>query len=572
MFLVVEAIALAFFLGRADGQWFHADEWDFLVTRSAGDLDDLFRPHNEHWSTLPILFYRVMWSLIGLRSYIPYVVIAILLHLAAAALLRVVMVRAGVGAWMATLVASVLVLFGAGHANIVWPFMIAFVAPLVFGLCHLLLADHDGPFDRRDVIGVACGLAALLCSGIGVTMVFVVAVAVLLRRGWRAATLHAAPLAAVYAVWYIAFASDAYDGSAGVGHVVRWIGRGSWATVRELGHTTVMGIALASLLAVGLPLAWRPLPRVARRRHAAAPVALLLGALFFLVLTGVGRATAVHALDGQPQSPDTSRYLHVLAALTLPSLAVAADAVTRRGRVATVAVVIILVAGVPGNLRVFTDAMEGPGTAYQAVVRDDILAVAHDPLLRGLPPAARPRFFLTRHITVGWLRNGAANGRIPRPVRPTSQAAAIIGPLVLVSSEPASAAGCETLRVPATAQLQRGDSLVAEQGSAGVTFVLTTEQQGAARADRLLGSTVGVDSRGGRDHRPRRTEIGPLADLGLPRAARVIGTRTPSRAPRREPPVDVVEVLQGERVARPVVERERQSELGTTSNRQALRS
>ncbi|MBI2706537.1 MAG: hypothetical protein HYX32_14785 [Actinobacteria bacterium] len=38
-------------------QWFLVDEWDFLANRSATNLDDLFRDHNLHRSTLPILIY-----------------------------------------------------------------------------------------------------------------------------------------------------------------------------------------------------------------------------------------------------------------------------------------------------------------------------------------------------------------------------------------------------------------------------------------------------------------------------------------------------------------------------------
>ena len=53
-------------------QWFIADEWAFLADRDGGDLGDLLRPQNEHWSTIPILVYRGLWHVVGLRSYVPY--------------------------------------------------------------------------------------------------------------------------------------------------------------------------------------------------------------------------------------------------------------------------------------------------------------------------------------------------------------------------------------------------------------------------------------------------------------------------------------------------------------------
>ena len=47
--------------------------------------------------------------------------------------------------------------FGAGAENILVVFQITFVGALVFGLVQLLLADHDGPIDRRDWFGLLAG-------------------------------------------------------------------------------------------------------------------------------------------------------------------------------------------------------------------------------------------------------------------------------------------------------------------------------------------------------------------------------------------------------------------------------
>src|SRR5437879_3944706 len=104
-FVAVEAFALPLLIALGRSIWFTADEWDPIATRTAWDLGDLFRPHNEHWSTLPILVYRLLWWLVGLRTHLPYLVIAVLLHLTVAALLRAVMRRAGIGPWLASLAA-----------------------------------------------------------------------------------------------------------------------------------------------------------------------------------------------------------------------------------------------------------------------------------------------------------------------------------------------------------------------------------------------------------------------------------------------------------------------------------
>src|SRR5205085_12586284 len=91
----------------------------------------------------------------------------------------------------------------------IWGFQIGFTGSLVAGLAHLLMSDHDGPFDRRDLLGLGFGLVGLMCSGVSLTMVGVVGLAVLVRRGWKMAALHTLPLAAVFGAWWLAFGHDA---------------------------------------------------------------------------------------------------------------------------------------------------------------------------------------------------------------------------------------------------------------------------------------------------------------------------------------------------------------------------
>ena len=96
---IVAAVAsvplLLFWLGRYF--WFYWDDWDFVAGRTAWNLQDLVRPHNEHWSTLPVLAYRAAFQVFGLHSYRPYQLMIVLCHVAVATLLRVIMRRVGVG-------------------------------------------------------------------------------------------------------------------------------------------------------------------------------------------------------------------------------------------------------------------------------------------------------------------------------------------------------------------------------------------------------------------------------------------------------------------------------------------
>src|SRR5260370_42594141 len=106
-FGAVEAAVFVMVMLLGRGLWFWADEWDFIAVRRAGNLRDLVRPHVEHLTTLPILAYRLLYWLFGIRVYWPYLLLIVTLHLIGALLLRTAMLRAGVRPWTATAVACV---------------------------------------------------------------------------------------------------------------------------------------------------------------------------------------------------------------------------------------------------------------------------------------------------------------------------------------------------------------------------------------------------------------------------------------------------------------------------------
>jgi len=105
VFAAVEAFALALWLAAGRYLWFYLDDWDFLAARRTGDVGDLFRPHNEHWTTVPVLIYRILFRIYGLNSYFPYRLVGVVIYLALAAALFVLMRRVGVNPWIAMMVA-----------------------------------------------------------------------------------------------------------------------------------------------------------------------------------------------------------------------------------------------------------------------------------------------------------------------------------------------------------------------------------------------------------------------------------------------------------------------------------
>jgi hypothetical protein len=451
-FGIVLALAFGLYLWAGRNKWFFLDEWDFLVNRTGGRVADLLEPHAEHWTTIPIVLYRLLFNVFGLRTYVPYQLLAITAHLTAAVLLRIVMRRAGASPWIATVAASAFVLFGSGDANILRGFQIAFDGALVFGLVQLLLADHDGPVDRRDAFALVAGLAGLMCSGIALAMVAGVGVAMFVRRGWRVALLQTVPLYAVYLVWWLAFGRDEFSRrSSSVSDITSFMATSVRATVDALGQIPVVGWALVVVALVGLVMAWGHPGRSDVRRRAALPLGLLAALATFLLTTAISRA--FHG----PHAAEHSRYLHIVAALSVAALAVGVDAFARRWTWSAPLVIVLLLVGVPGNLDIVIN-QKGEGRATRPE-RDWFTTAAHMELPGEIPLQKQIDPANARFVTLGWLRDQAARGNLSRP-RPDPDLEEMVRFRLSLQQDRVNppVGSCEPLTEPREIHLEAGQS------------------------------------------------------------------------------------------------------------------
>ncbi len=305
-------------------QWFFNDEWDFITDRGiAGGAElHLFVPHNEHWSTIPILIYRAIFSIFGLKAYLPYIVPLIALHLLVVHLLWRLMLRVGVNEWIAVATTAAFGVFGAGSENLLWAFQIGFVGSIAAGLVEVYLVDQDDTL-RRRVLAYAAGLAALMCSGLGVLMVAASGLVCLARRGLKAAALHTAPLAAVFLLWLLIVDNPDVSTnlqSPSLETVVTAVIVGLKATLNGLTTVSFLGWIMLTIL-----VGWM-VSSLKRHLPLATPIlALAVAAVALFAMVSLGRAADID-LAG------SSRYVYVAGALLLPALALLlSDMAPRRG-------------------------------------------------------------------------------------------------------------------------------------------------------------------------------------------------------------------------------------------------
>jgi hypothetical protein len=293
------AFCVLLYLGR--NLIFFYDEWTLITQSPRWTLVSFFQPHNEHWSTLLKVTYEALLHTVGLRSYLPYLALALLLHVASA-LLLFVLVRRRAGDVLA-LVACALVLFlGAGAEDLFWAFQIGFNGSVAFGLAALLLLDRAGVSWRALIGASAALLASLMFSGVGLLFIIALAVELGLDRGRRRNLLALIIPVAVYLAWFAAFGRSV-PGFPSPGAWLAYVANGIVSATAGL-------FALAAPLGVVVVAAVIGLVAFSSWRRATVDARLLgatAGLLAQFVLTGIVRSQLG---AGQAAS---SRYLYVAA-------------------------------------------------------------------------------------------------------------------------------------------------------------------------------------------------------------------------------------------------------------------
>jgi hypothetical protein len=187
---------------------FFADTWDLLIERRHLSLDTVLRPHNEHLVAIPILLNALFLHIFGMTSNLPEILLLALMLVATAGLLYVYIERR-VGAWPALYAAVLLLFLGPAYEVLLWPFEIALVGPMMFGVAALLLLDRPSP--RNDVLACLCLTLGLGFSDLGVPFIAAGFVAVMIDRRDRwlpRAYVWGVPLIAFLA-WYLGWGHEA---------------------------------------------------------------------------------------------------------------------------------------------------------------------------------------------------------------------------------------------------------------------------------------------------------------------------------------------------------------------------
>lgn len=384
---LVAAVPVFYIVGR--NQWFNRDDWAFVITREQVRRDSgwtswLFDSQDGHWLTVPILLFRLVNELFGVGSYWPYLLLALLSHAGAVLLTRALCRRVGVSAWTTTILCTTLLLFGPGWHNLTFAIQVCYSLSVVCFLGQVLLADHDGPPDRRDAIGAVLGVLGVMTSGFGPIFMFGVAVLLVLRRRWAALAVGVGPQAVAYAWWTLVWGDTAAAASVPPGdrpQVPAFVVRGVAATFEALvAFPALAGVAVLATLTFLLG----GVPWASRR------VTLTLAATVLVMFAGIGWERIGFGVS----TAGSSRYVDVAALVIAPAFGLAVDRARRIAPEALWAARLVLLAAVVVNLgtlrsagQTFARASQREQLAFELLAYE--IAVGSD-RTAALPPGHVP--------------------------------------------------------------------------------------------------------------------------------------------------------------------------------------
>lgn len=301
--VLVLAGAFLFHETRGTTLWF--DEWEWALNRRGSSLGVFLRPHNEHFSLVPLVIYKILFATAGLRDFAPYRALVVLAHLACVLVVFVYASRR-VGGGLALVPVTLILLLGPAWQNILWPFQITWLISLTAGVGAFVMLDRG---DRAGDIA-ASGLIALslASSGLGLPILLGLTLEVLWKRRRGEAWIVLVPLA-LYGLWWLFYEKThltPHNATLAPGFAVDGVAASIAALLGLGGHGA--NPPPSDAIAWGRPLGLAALGLVgwfvaARKKVPPRLAALLTTLTSFWLFTGLSRA--------EISPPSASRYLYV---------------------------------------------------------------------------------------------------------------------------------------------------------------------------------------------------------------------------------------------------------------------
>jgi hypothetical protein len=278
LLLAAMALAAAYIVTLGSKLSFLLDDWGYIVLRRGNDFENWVRPDNEHFVAGPVTVWKLLITVFGIDSMLPFKLVSTALFLIGIWFLYL-WTRRRIGDWVALIGMVALLFCGAAFDDLLWFASITFLGSMAGGLGMLVALDRQ---DRRGDLLACLGLSvSLIFSSLWVAFAAGAALDILLRRRkrpWLGRVFIVAVPALIYVAWWIGWGHEA-ESALSLHNIVRspiWVFDSIAAAVAALlglavpaeGMTTPNGLdwgrpLTGALLLLALWRLWK-MPRIPR--------------------------------------------------------------------------------------------------------------------------------------------------------------------------------------------------------------------------------------------------------------------------------------------------------------------
>jgi hypothetical protein len=182
-------------------QWFFGDEFSIFADRrqSMAPIDLLFTPHNEHWSTLPIIKDLILYKIFGFSTYLPYLIAALIVHAAISFFIYIIGRQHNVSEKVLVPLVTLFSIAYFGSENVLWGFQFGFISPLAMFLASGILIFKDFKYSRE--ISSLLMIFSVASSGTSIAFLIAMFLFLAINRKFKDAVIVTLPAALLFLVW-----------------------------------------------------------------------------------------------------------------------------------------------------------------------------------------------------------------------------------------------------------------------------------------------------------------------------------------------------------------------------------
>lgn len=305
-FLLACVVSLGVLTWLGSGLTFVRDEWSIIRFMDRWSFDAIVQPHNQHFDPLFRIVWNSLMETVGLRSYVPYLLIDhVLVVLTAAGIY--VYARRQTHALIALAVGVLYLFLGSGFANLFMAFQMGWTGAAAAGMWGLVLLLRE-PRPRHAWAAAILFLISVTATG-SFALPFLAAAGSLIvispqrRRLWWVVV----PALVIFGTWYILLGRESGLTFPSPAALARFVENGIANTV---GQVSGLGRGIGLVIAILIGMAALS-DAISRPRPRLGLIAGAVGLATLWLLVGIARAGIF------PEGFSAPRYVHIAAVFVL---------------------------------------------------------------------------------------------------------------------------------------------------------------------------------------------------------------------------------------------------------------